>query len=143
MNDPDAMPNVRTYGWGRFKGTPYMDDGKTPRCAGYVNRETGLRAIGGDTQCAKPGKYLETDRSDDRGYWWCGTHAPSKVGARYTKTEELRLAAREAQRRDARIRDAAYVMLEALEAVVHDRPSAHSDAVWGQVNAAIAKARGE
>lgn len=34
-------------------------------------------------------------------------------------------------------------LLAALESVIHDRPSAHTDAIWEQAVRAIAKARGE
>ena len=137
----ETTPNVRTYGWQRFMGKPYMDDGETPRCTATVNRETGLRAVGGGAQCERAGKHLETDRIDQREYWFCGTHAPSKVNARHEKQDARRAADREAARADERIREAAHVMLAALEAAVHDRPSAHSDAVWAQMNDAITKAR--
>jgi flagellar biosynthesis/type III secretory pathway protein FliH len=54
-------------------------------------------------------------------------------------TNIIKQAAAELAAKNAKIETA----IKALRAVIHDRPTAHSDAVWQQVLAALAKLESE
>lgn len=96
----------------RHTYAPYLT-GRTPRCQGSVNKNTGLARIGGETQCEIKGSFLEPARrgegEEGKLYYFCGHHAPSKIKAKTADREADRAAAREAGRvyrlRDVRIPD--------------------------------------
>lgn len=74
----ESTINVRKGGWGTTNSplTYHRDPEKRkPRCQGATVN------AGWSGQCTLAGTYLETDESG-KAYYWCGTHAPSKVAAK-------------------------------------------------------------
>ena len=60
----------RTTGYSKSEARVTLgDENDTPRCRHSVTSHDGWARL----QCSRKGKYEEA------GYWWCGTHAPSKV----------------------------------------------------------------